>query len=327
MAVAVSVLVPVCNVERYLRECLDSLVAQTLRDIEIICIDDGSTDSSGAIIDEYCDRYSNFRVIHKPNTGYGNSMNCGLDIAQGEYVGIVESDDFADKRMFAVLYRIAKRHDLDVVKSSYYEHSEAGDTRCAPYHGLKYGRVLDPVTLPEVFGTTPAIWTGLYRRSFLVDAGIRFVESPGASFQDTGFIYKIWSAAKRCMLLRRAFLHYRIDNAGSSVKSTKKVFALCDEHASVDAFLESLPEDRALAAARGMQQARFGTYRWNYNRIAEESRLEFVVRVADEFKAAKVRGWLDEGLFKPANWALLEQLMADPEVFCAAYPDELPWEF
>ena len=76
-----------------------------------------------------------------------------------------------------------------------------------------------------------------------------------------------------------------------------------------------------------MQQARFGTYRWNYNRIAEESRLDFVVRVADEFKASKARGWLDEGLFKPANWALLEQLMTDPEAFCAAYPDKLPWEF
>ena len=118
--VKVSIVVPIYNVERYLAQCLDSIIAQTLQDIEIICVNDGSTDSSAEIIDSYAQKDPRIRVITKQNTGYGNSMNIGFDAAQGEYVGIVESDDYADKEMFETLYRIAKGNDLDVVKSGYY---------------------------------------------------------------------------------------------------------------------------------------------------------------------------------------------------------------
>lgn len=90
----VSLLVPICNVERYLRECLDSAVAQTLKDIEVICINDGSTDSSPDIIREYVERDPRVKMIDKANSGYGDSMNRGLEMARGEYVGILESDDF-----------------------------------------------------------------------------------------------------------------------------------------------------------------------------------------------------------------------------------------
>lgn len=86
----VSVLVPVYNVKTYLRECLDSLAAQTLEHIEFVCIDDGSTDGSSEILDEYAGRDARFRVIHKENSGYGMSMNIGLRAACGKYIGIVE---------------------------------------------------------------------------------------------------------------------------------------------------------------------------------------------------------------------------------------------
>ena len=89
-----SLLVPIYNVERYLRECLDSAVAQTLEDIEIICINDGSTDNSPAIICEYMQRDARVKMIDKANSGYGDSMNRGLEMARGKYVGILESDDF-----------------------------------------------------------------------------------------------------------------------------------------------------------------------------------------------------------------------------------------
>ena len=93
---------------------------QTLKDIEIICVDDGSTDSSPQIIEEYMDKDSRVKVITKPNSGYGNSMNRGFDMAEGEYIGIVESDDYADPEMFETLYNIASKNQLDVVKSGYY---------------------------------------------------------------------------------------------------------------------------------------------------------------------------------------------------------------
>ena len=103
----VSVLVPVYNVKKYLRQCLDSLAAQTLDGIEFICIDDGSTDGCSEILDAYAEKDERFRVIHKENSGYGASMNVGLRAARGEYIGIVESDDFADAEMFAALYDVA----------------------------------------------------------------------------------------------------------------------------------------------------------------------------------------------------------------------------
>ena len=118
--VKVSVVVPVYNVQKYLKKCLDSIVNQTLKEIEIICVDDGSTDSSGEILDQYAAKDKRVRVIHKKNTGYGNSMNIGFAAATGEYIGIVESDDFAELNMFETLYKVAHKNDLDVVKSSFY---------------------------------------------------------------------------------------------------------------------------------------------------------------------------------------------------------------
>lgn len=107
----VSVVVPIYNVEKYLRECLDSLVGQTLKEIEIICVDDGSTDSSKEIIREYMQKDTRVKMIAKEkNSGYGNSMNQGFDMASGEYVGILESDDFAEPAMFEKLYETAREN-------------------------------------------------------------------------------------------------------------------------------------------------------------------------------------------------------------------------
>ena len=109
-----------CNAEQYLKQCLDSILGQTLRDIEIICVNDGSKDNSGAMLDAYAQRDDRVRVLHKENTGYGNSMNRGLDMARGEYIGIVESDDWVEPDMFEKLYQAAKAAKADVVKANFF---------------------------------------------------------------------------------------------------------------------------------------------------------------------------------------------------------------
>ena len=103
----ISIIVPIYNTNKYLNECLISLQNQTLKDIEIICVNDGSTDNSLDIIMEYIND-NRFIIINKNNSGYGDSMNQGLNFANGEYIGIVESDDFVDIEMFKSLYRILK---------------------------------------------------------------------------------------------------------------------------------------------------------------------------------------------------------------------------
>ena len=115
----VSVLVPICNVERYLRKCLKFLVRQTLEDIEIICIDDGSTDASPQILAEYAKNDARIKVITKPNSGYGDSMNKGLELAQGEYIAIVESDDFIDEDGLERMVTLAQDNDVEVVKTNF----------------------------------------------------------------------------------------------------------------------------------------------------------------------------------------------------------------
>ena len=230
-----SVLVPICNVERYLRKCLKFLVRQTLEDIEIICIDDGSTDASPQIIAEYAENDARIKVITKPNSGYGDSMNKGLELAQGEYIAIVESDDFIDEDGLERMVTLAQDNDVEVVKTNFYTHMSGIDYHEDPIlpnlEHCSCGVVLDPREKQDIFLTQPAIWSALYRRDFLTSNKIDFLPTPGASFQDTSFNFKVFACARRVFLSNEACLHYRIDNTNSSVKSLEKVFCICDEYA------------------------------------------------------------------------------------------------
>lgn len=147
------------QVEKFLKECMDSVVNQTLKDIEIICIDDGSRDSTGNILDEYAQKDNRIKVIHKANSGYGHSMNVGLQNAAGEYIGIIETDDFADLNMFDELYKAAKENHADVVKSNYYSYVSQPEPQSTYYEVLKeydlYDQVFRPVEHPEIFRVRP----------------------------------------------------------------------------------------------------------------------------------------------------------------------------
>lgn len=234
----VSVLVPVYNTKTYLRACLDSLAAQTLRSIEFICIDDGSTDGSGEILDAYAARDARFRVIHKENSGYGASMNVGLRVAHGEYIGIVESDDFADSEMFRALYEVACHHPVDVVKSNYWEEKDGERTFVEVLQGHAYGKVFCPRHDDKIFLVEPpTIWSCIYRKAFLLEQDIWFNETPGASYQDTSFVFLTKAYADSFYLVKDAYLHYRLDNASSSVHSTGKIFSIIDEYDAVQRHL------------------------------------------------------------------------------------------
>ena len=130
----VSVIIPVYNVEKYLRECLDSVINQTLQDIEIILIDDGGKDNCPRIIDEYAKKDSRIVAIHKENGGYGQTCNVGLERAHGEYISIVEPDDYIDKNMYEDLYKLAKKNDTDIVKSDFYKNIQCENKKQCNKH-------------------------------------------------------------------------------------------------------------------------------------------------------------------------------------------------
>lgn len=315
---SVSVLVPICNVERYLRECLDSLVNQTLKDIEIICLDDGSTDASLAVVEEFARRDPRIVVVSKPNSGYGDSMNKGLDLARGEYVGIVESDDFASVDMFEVMYKAAKKYDVDVVRTNYLAHR----TECDPSEdvlvdnlfGCKTGRPFAPMEQKEVFMRQPAIWTGIYRKALLDTEEVRFLPTPGASFQDTAFYFKVFYAASKVLLLKEGYLHYRIDNAGSSVKNQSKVFPICEEYAEVWRYAKR--DSRKFDQIKTwIPRQQYNGYTWNLNRLSPEIQPLFFERFAREYGQISEAGLLSKERFDENNWAKISAIVDDPNTY------------
>lgn len=121
MTPSISIIIPIYNTEKYLQQCLESIAAQTFTSFEAICIDDGSTDSSPAIMDTFADKDARFKVIHKKNSGYGAAVNTGLAMAKGTYIGIVEPDDYIEPDMYKTLYEAAEANDLpDIVKGAYW---------------------------------------------------------------------------------------------------------------------------------------------------------------------------------------------------------------
>jgi glycosyltransferase involved in cell wall biosynthesis len=314
----VSIIIPVYNVEQYLEECLESVVGQTLRDIEIICVNDGSTDGSLSILERFAGKDRRLKVISKPNAGYGHTMNVGLNAAAGEYVGIVESDDYVPHDMYETLLGIARAHDLDFIKADFYRFTRENGQLKLEYNDLSrgkkqyYGKVLDPSENIEVFKFIMNTWSGIYKRAFLEQYHIRHNETPGASYQDNGFFFQTFCRARRVWFLDRPFYMNRRDNPNSSIKSREKVFCMRDEYEYIRTFLESEPalKDKFLHI---YWYKKYSNYWATYKRIAEEHRPMFLEHFTTEFKTALEHGELDKALFEPDEWQRLELIMHAPQ--------------
>ncbi|MBQ6154455.1 glycosyltransferase family 2 protein, partial [bacterium] len=122
--IKISVVVPVYQVEQFLPQCLNSILAQTLKELEIIVVDDGSPDNCGHIIDEYAKKDSRIIPIHQDNQGYGSAVNNGIKRAHGQYLAVVESDDFLEPEMYAKLYAKAEKYHADIAKCSFYNFNQ-----------------------------------------------------------------------------------------------------------------------------------------------------------------------------------------------------------
>jgi len=319
----ISVLVPIYNVERYLAECLDSLLAQTFTDFEAILINDGSTDSSREIIQRYLDADTRFCVIDKANSGYGASMNRGLDTAKGRYVAILESDDCFEPYALEVLHDAALKTNADAVKASFNLYWSVPEQRIEPYDLVTpqmAGRTCRPSTDADktIFYEKPSIWSALYLRSFLEEHHIRFLETPGASYQDTSYSFKVWAQAERATYIDEHVLNYRQDNESSSVNSPGKVYCVCDEYAEMGRLLDENPELEKLL--RGvLTRMKFDTYMWNAKRLTAELRDEFLVRAREELLEDRAAGHLDESVLGWYKRTDLAALLDHPERFYAAF--------
>ena len=221
----VSVIVPIYNTEKFLPQCLDSICGQTYKNLEIILIDDGCTDGSPQIIDSYAAIDSRIKPIHKKNGGYGAGCNRGIEEATGRWISIIEPDDYIDSTMYEELLKFAASFDeeIDIVKAAWTDLRDWDDPRTLKSFPAAITKHIPtskrPFTIaedPRLISTHPSIWSAIYRRGFLNENGIRFIEYPGAGWADNPFLIETMCQASAILYLNKCFYNYRTDLPGST---------------------------------------------------------------------------------------------------------------
>ena len=212
----VSVVVPIYKVEKYLRECVDSILAQTLKDIEVILVDDGSPDNCGDIVDEYAKKDPRVVAIHQPNGGYTKAVNHGFDVATGEYIGIIESDDWIEPDMYERLYASAKKYDTDVTKGGFYFYNPTlPKSKQNRYYinpcGIDLRKAPTKAFVardwPQIIGFHASIWSSIYRAELAKT--LKIPDTAGASYQDFPFMIEVMTRAQCISVVKKAFVHWR----------------------------------------------------------------------------------------------------------------------
>lgn len=211
----VSIIIPVYNVERYLRQCLDSAMNQTLRDIEIICVDDGSTDGSGAILDEYAAKDGRFRIINQENRGLAGARNTGLRHFTGEYLIFLDSDDYWELDTCEKLLKKAESAGADMVQFRY---DSFGESTFYKPEMVEVGDISSPVDKIRMNHLVPNVWLYLFRGDFLRENKLQFHEE--LLFEDVPFTFRSRFLANKIVCLPRVFYHYRIGTGYSTHKSS-----------------------------------------------------------------------------------------------------------
>ncbi len=200
----ISIIVPVYKVEKYIHKCIDSILAQTFTDFELILVDDGSPDNCGKICDEYAKQDSRIVVIHKENGGQSTARNAGLDIAKGEYVGFIDSDDWIEPDMYEILYNICTEHNCDVANCSSTIYFKDRTVVNGGHPLTIHNRQEAMKTMLEGKLYDECLWTKLIKRSLLDDIRI----PNGIMYEDTAFTYKFMHRAKRVGCLGVAKYNY-----------------------------------------------------------------------------------------------------------------------
>ena len=221
----VSIIVPIYNVEMYIEKCLETLVNQTLKDIEIILVNDGSKDGSAEIAKKYLEKYPEKIIyLEKENGGLSDSRNYGLPHAKGEYIAFLDSDDYVEKNMYEEMYKLAKKENSDMVQCNFYwEYPDKNKKEIAEvkeYTGKK--EMLEK--------TRVEAWNKLIKREILVkNPEIRFPK--GLRYEDVEFTYKLVPYVEKVSILNKPFIHYiQRKNSISNTQNerTKEIFDVLD---------------------------------------------------------------------------------------------------
>lgn len=224
----ISIVVPVYNVEKYLKRCVESILSQTMKNLEIILVDDGSTDQSGIICDEYAKKDSRIKVVHKKNGGLSSARNAGLAIAQGKYVGFVDSDDDIENIMYERMYETIEIENVDFVMSDYIRIPGNGETYLKTLE-IEKGRYdrnnIKEKIFPQLimsedleYGPLLSVWHCMYRTDFLRKYNLKFDEEVRWS-EDNIFSAFVGYYADSFYYLKGEGLYHYYNNPGTITTS------------------------------------------------------------------------------------------------------------
>lgn len=226
-APTVSVLVPVYNSAKYLTEALDSILAQTLDDLEVVCVDDGSTDESPAILDEYAAKDPRVRVFHRANAGAAAARNFALGQVRGKYACYIDSDDFIEPMLFAEAVACAEANDVDIVLFDVDMYLEDSGTY-APSGAVEAGTFkpnapFDPCEVKGLYRKVKGYTVNkLYRSDYLLGSGITFPQV--SVHEDMPFTYVLLSGAESAYFIDKVLYHYRIHGSDSVTQGSNDTY-------------------------------------------------------------------------------------------------------
>lgn len=208
-----SIIIPVYNEAPYLAGCLESVLSQSFNDFEIIAVDDGSTDTSLAILRQYARNDRRIKIISKENGGYGSAMNAALLNTRGTYIGIVESDDTILPQMYEELIGKAEETNADIVRCSFQQILSCG-LRLEETSWYDFaGKLFKLKDVPEICRLHPAIWAAVYKKQLIEKNNITFSQTPTASYQDVPFFADVHSAAESIYIVPKALYNHRIESS------------------------------------------------------------------------------------------------------------------
>mgnify|MGYP002511613240 CR=1 FL=1 len=285
--IKISVIVTIHNAEKYIRECLTSVIGQTFSEIEILCMDGGSIDSTPQILREYAEKDGRIKIIDDPDTSYGHKVNRGIEAAKGEYISVLESDDMYEEFMLEKLYETAELYHADFVNGDYICFYDINGRRFGHvtkmYAEENYNCLINYREKPERFGIIPRYWTGLFRKEYLKRESIKMNESPGASYQDMSFRFLTSILAERAYHLNIPVYRYRIDNPESSMYDSKKTIVIAEEHE----YLEKELQKRNIMVPYiwyNALQWKYTDFRGNMRHLKGSYRQELFVRYLEELE-------------------------------------------
>lgn len=316
----ISVVVPSLNSIKYIHECIDSVLNQTLKDIEIICVDAGSTDGTLEALKDYEKNDKRLKVIVSDKKSYGYQMNLGIKEAKGEYLGIVESDDYVKEEMYETLYSIITKLQCDVVRENILGFEEIEEKRYFTELPISYVSDLyfKLTSFKEDQRIIKDTWnmnqSGIYKLDFIKKNNIVFNETLGASYQDTGFWFQVSAFADRIYIHNEAHYCYRRDNPNSSCHSREKVYCICEEYDFIrDIFKNNLELKQKILPIIAF--LRFLAYRWNLERIGDEFKQEFIHKIKYDFEIINNNNEFDKKLFPEWHYTVYKDIMNNPDQY------------